>query len=381
MLIHAQRIQLQPHMAKQRRQAAECDAVLAEGGMAFMMTDMRTHHLRREEIAHPALNGIALQRVVVVRDPEAMAAGQHFIIDTPAAGGAGFKLHLREALAQHIQQAVELSGLSVGGGFALMTGLHQLAVHIPLHIVHRMFTQQPAHALQQIIKGLRNIEVQHQLMATGRLWVTWQRQHPVRMRAIQIRIRVNHFRFNPDTKLHAEVFDVVDHRHQAVRVFFLVESPVAQRAVVVVAPFEPAVVDDKALHAQRGRFFGHPHDVFRVVTEVDPLPGIEMHRARFVLREANNIVAQIAVELLAHAVQPLRRVAGVKARRPQGFALLHLHFARQIQCFGLQIAATVGFGFRAQAVVTAPAQVNAPYVAVHFAKTCRAADKPWEVFV
>jgi hypothetical protein len=72
-----------------------------------------------------------------------------------------------------------------------------------------------------------------------------------------------------------------------------------------------------------------------------------MHRARFVFREADNVVAQVAMELLAHAVQALRGVAGIQARRPERFALLNRHFARQIERFGLQIAATVGFRFRA----------------------------------
>lgn len=48
-LIDGERIQLQPHMAKQRRQAAEGNAVLAERRVAFMMTDMRAHHLRRKK--------------------------------------------------------------------------------------------------------------------------------------------------------------------------------------------------------------------------------------------------------------------------------------------------------------------------------------------
>ena len=119
---------------------------------------------------------------------------------------------MREALAQHVQQAIKLAGLRVGGGFTLVSRLHQLAVHIPFHVVDRVFAQQPAHAFDQIFKGLRNIEIEHQLMSPGRLGVARQRQHPVRVRAIQIGIGVNHLRLNPDTKLHAELFNVIDYR-------------------------------------------------------------------------------------------------------------------------------------------------------------------------
>ena len=100
--IDGERVKLQSHVAKQCRQAAESNAVLAEGGDIFMMTDMRAHHFRREEVAHATLDGIALQRVVVVRGPEAVAAGQDFIIDSPAARGAGLKFNVRETLAQHV---------------------------------------------------------------------------------------------------------------------------------------------------------------------------------------------------------------------------------------------------------------------------------------
>ena len=141
-----------------------------------------------------------------------MAAGQHFIVNTPAAGGAGFKLHVREALAQGIQQAVELAGLGIGRGLTVMARLHQLAVHVPLHIVNLMLSQQPAHALQQVVESGRNVEVQHPLVATGGLFIPRQGQHPVRVGATEIGVRVNHLRLNPDAKLHAEVFDVVDHR-------------------------------------------------------------------------------------------------------------------------------------------------------------------------
>lgn len=81
-----------------------------------------------------------------------------------------------------------------------------------------------------------------------------------------------------------------------------------------------------------------------------------MHRARFVARETNNPFAQITMELLAHAVQPIRRVAGIQVRRPQGFPFRQRHFARQIERLGLQIATAIGFHLRPQAMVTAQAR-------------------------
>lgn len=106
-----------------------------------------------------------------------------------------------------------------------------------------------------------------------------------------------------------------------------------------------------------------------------------MNRARFVFGEADNVVAKVLVKLLAHAVQALCGVACIQARRPERVALLNRHFARQVEGFSLQIAAAVGFGFRTQAVVAAPAQMHAPDVAVHFAERRRTRNQRREVFM
>ncbi|MOA07668.1 hypothetical protein D3C78_1273770 [compost metagenome] len=74
-------------------------------------------------------------------------------------------------------------------------------------------------------------------------------------------------------------------------------------------------------------------------------------------------------------------IAGVEAWRPQRFTLFHRHFARQIERLGLQITATVCFGFGTQAVVAAPSQMYAPHVAMHFVKRWRAGHQGREMFV
>lgn len=87
------------------------------------------------------------------------------------------------------------------------------------------------------------------------------------------------------------------------------------------------------------------------------------------------------MELLAHAVQPIRRVAGIQVRRPQGFPFRQRHFARQIERLGLQIATAIGFHLRPQAMVTAPGQMHAPDFTLHLAKGAAAGDQGREMFV
>ncbi len=56
-------------------------------------------------------------------------------------------------------------------------------------------------------------------MAAGQRGIARQRQHPVRVRPVQIGIRVNH-PAHPDTEFHTQRLHVIDNRRQAVGVFF-----------------------------------------------------------------------------------------------------------------------------------------------------------------
>src|SRR5699024_5455277 len=131
------------HMTEQGRQTAKGNAVLPEGGMAAMMTDVCPHNLRREKVTHATLYGAALQGGIVVRSPEAGRAGQNLKVDTSTAGSAGLKLNTGKTFAQEIQQPVKLTGLRVRRRPTFMPGLDQLAVRVPFHIVNWVFAQQP----------------------------------------------------------------------------------------------------------------------------------------------------------------------------------------------------------------------------------------------
>ena len=68
-------------------------------------------------------------------------------------------------------------------------------------------------------------------------------------------------------------------------------------------------------------------------------------------------------------------------RSPQGFPLRQRHFARQIERFRLQVATAIGFHFRPQAMVTAPAQMHAPYFPLHLAKGLAAGNQRRKMFM
>ena len=93
-----------------------------------------------------------------------------------------------------------------------------------------------------------------------------------------------------------------------------------------------------------------------------------------------NFFAHEAVELLAHAVQPLGGIAGVQPRCLQRFALFEALLTRKIQRFGLHQTATVDFDVSTQTVVTAPAQVDPPDFALFFAKALMTDHHRREIF-
>ena len=86
--------------------------------------------------------------------------------------------------------------------------------------------------------------------------------YPIGMRAVQIAVRIDHFRLNPQAELHAQTVHMVDKRLQPVRELFGINVPVAQTGVIVVALAKPAVVYYKQLNAQLGRLIGELHLVF-----------------------------------------------------------------------------------------------------------------------
>ncbi len=98
-----------------------------------------------------------------------------------------------------------------------------------------------------------------------------------RVGAGQVGVEVDHLRLEPEPEVHAELAHPVGQRLEALRPDAGVDRPVAQRAGVVAAAEEPAVVEHEALRAQAAPAFGERDQGVEVVLEVDGLPGVEHH--------------------------------------------------------------------------------------------------------
>ena len=88
------------------------------------------------------------------------------------------------------------------------------------------------------------------------------------MGPVEVRILVDHLRFDPDSEVEAGFVDPPDHRRQTVGEFVRIDAPVAQSGPVVFAPFEPSVVDHEQLYA----------DLFRNFCKVELLVLLDVER-------------------------------------------------------------------------------------------------------
>ena len=174
----------------------------------------------------------------------------------------------------------------------------QTAVHVPLHIGNVAGGQQCREAFKQIVYDLPAGEIQNILTAALDRRSVRRGKHPVRMRAVQIAVDRDHFRLDPDAKLHAERIDAPAKLRQAAFDFFFVDIPVAKAAGVAVAFTKPAVVKNKQFDAKRGRMLRDLQELFVVIVEVGGLPAVQQHRASALRPDAmDDVVIQKRVKL------------------------------------------------------------------------------------
>ena len=166
-----------------------------------------------------------------------------------------------------------------------------------------------------------------------------RRHDPLRVRAGEVGVGVDHLGLEPQPELHAQLADAVDERVQAVGPDVGGDDPVAEARAVVAAGAEPAVVEHEALHADRGRAVGEVEQPVAVVVEVDGLPDVQRDRAlgrdrprpgpQVAVEAAGDLVEPVAVR----AVEPRARVGLVAGRAgPRRAAAARRRRARARRC-------------------------------------------------
>ena len=123
-------------------------------------------------------------------------------------------------------------------------------------------------------------QVQQQLVPRLRVLTIGKLHRPLRMRPVEIAVRVHHLRLHPDAEVHPQRTDAIDDRLEPMRKLLRVHIPVPQSGVVVLALAKPSVVDHKPLHPQLGRTLRQRHLPRLVHVELRRLPRVVDHRPR-----------------------------------------------------------------------------------------------------
>ena len=128
---------------------------------------------------------------------------------------------------------------------------------VPLHVVDGVLREHRVDPVEEVVDDLGTRQVEDLLVAVQQRRPRLAgRQDPLRVRAEEVGVRVDHLRLEPEPELHAQPSHVLDERVQPVGPHLLVDHPVAEAGGVVAAVVEPAVVEHEPLHAHaraRGR--------------------------------------------------------------------------------------------------------------------------------
>ena len=126
------------------------------------------------------------------------------------------------------------------------------------------------------------------------------------MLPVKLGVRGNHLRLKPDAEFQTDFIHLIDEHLQSAGKFLLVDSPVAETGVVIVAVAEPAVVHDKHLNSRLLRFLRNGNQLFVIKVKVSRLPVVNQNRALPVLIWASDQVLSVEiVQRPAHAAETL----------------------------------------------------------------------------
>jgi len=217
-----------------------------------------------------------------------------------------------------------------------------IPIHVPFQIGDVTGTELRIKHTKEMVTYVSAGQVQHGLV-TLQCRCAGICPDPRRMFACKVAVRIDHFRFNPETERHAKTFDMVGKRRESVRKLGRVACPVAEACLVIVAPLEPAIIKHKALGTYGRGLVGERLEGRHVMIEVNRFPRVVVNRARLrcqVTRQ--DLAAHERVQHLRDAVEailrmrrmaPRRRIAGLNMIRfiKQGLSVKdHVAFTRPL---------------------------------------------------
>ena len=146
--------------------------------------------------------------------------------------------------------------------------------------------------------------VQYQLIPAQRGLSARNMQTPVRMFAVQIRVRIDHLRLDPEAELHPQGFHLFGQSGDSPRQQLFRRHPVSETGVIISSGAEPAVIQYKQLHAA---FFGFCSDLQKLLfvkIKIGGFPVIDQDRTFFFFPEAPH--QPFSVESVINLTQPVQ---------------------------------------------------------------------------
>ena len=141
------------------------------------------------------------------------------------------------------------------------------------------------------------------------------------MGTVELTVDGNHLRLEPQPELQPAFMRGLGHARKTVRQFREIDLPVTERRVVIVAVAEPAVVEHEHFEPEVCRTGREVVDFRLVKGEIRGLPVVhEDGPQRTLVFAAHEMLADEAMERLAHAVQACRAIAQPRLRRLERLA-------------------------------------------------------------
>ena len=78
-----------------------------------------------------------------------------------------------------------------------------VAVHVPLDVGDVVVAEQGVELAEHVLEGAGLGEIEHELVAPEHRLVAVGHERPLGVGAVQVAVRVDHLRFDPDTEVHA----------------------------------------------------------------------------------------------------------------------------------------------------------------------------------
>ena len=142
---------------------------------------------------------------------------------------------------------------------------------------------------------------------------------------VQIGIRRNHFRFKPDTELHAKLIYFIYQILQSARQLFFIYHPVTKCTVIIEAVAKPAIIHNQHLNSKLRSLLCNRNQLLGIKFKISSFPVINKNRALLVLIfSADQMIAVEIMEGSGHCAKSARRIYHNYFRSLKGFARIQL---------------------------------------------------------